>query len=370
MLAEWFKPADPQAKPAAAGGESKSAVHSEEDKRKEHSRKLREQEPVIAKELTAEELSAQREATLRRKLAAAANGSGGQAGPGNSATFESIMRPLNRLLMTEQHNEFFDGIQMQTSRQMHNLMVQSKLSVGSPQTAGWELVLQANGFSDVSSVTYSTAGRTSLMHQRMFKSGALGVGQFMAQNTPMGPQGNFYGMLQYPWMRNGASSISYLKGQNVTLSHGVRVLRGLTVGANMAYDMTTKTTSMTYAGSLNRKNVSWYGSWTPDKGEWKLATTRQDWELDTEMFAMVEMANRKGQSGGEDLMSMVSFGLKKPFIGGATVSAVLQGFARLKGVLELPFGGDREGFNRVTLTYCVQYDAIKGACKQGIGLSL
>jgi hypothetical protein len=367
MLADWFKPADPAAAPNATTSSGAEGESGADARRKAHAQKLRDQEPAINRQLTADELREQRDAALRRKLAASA-GSGGH--PDRAVSFESIFRPLNALLMTEQHSDFHDGVQLNTTRQMHNLMVASKLSVGSPQAAGWELSLQSNGFADVNAVTYTTSGRLSLMHQRMFKSGALGVAQFMAQPTPAGPQGNFFGMLQWPWMRHGSSQVNYLRGQHINLSHAAKVVRGTTVGAQMTYDMVSRSTSMTYAACIQRKNVSWFGKWTPDKAEWQLASLRHDWELDTDIFVMVEMANRKGQSGGEDLMSMVSVGLKKPFIGGSCVSACLQGFSRLKAVLELPFGGDREGLNRVTLKYCIQYDAVKGAAKQGISLSL
>jgi hypothetical protein len=371
MIADWFKPADPKDPATSSNAAVGSGNAADADaRRKAHAAKLREQEPEINRELSPEEARDRRSSAMRRKLAASAGSGAGHGHPDRSVTFEGLFRPLNALLMTEQHSDFHDGIALNLSRQIHNSMVQTKMSVGSPQAAGWEITLQANGFSDVNAVTYTTAGRMSLMHQRMFKSGALAVLQFMAQPTPAGPQGNFFGMLQWPWMRNGSSQISYLKSQHVNLSHAAKIVRGTTVGAQLTYDMMTKATSVTYGACIQRKNVSWFGKWTPDKSEWSIATTRFDWELDTEVFAQLEMANRKGQSGGEDLMSMVSVGMKKPFIGGAVVNACLQGFSRLKATLELPFGGDREGFNRVTLKYCVQYDAVKGAAKQGISLSM
>mmetsp|Transcript_5016 Transcript_5016/g.15836 ORF Transcript_5016/g.15836 Transcript_5016/m.15836 type:complete len:374 (-) Transcript_5016:215-1336(-) len=373
MIADWFKPADPAdaKKPAASssGSADDGAAAAASSEKAAYAQKRREEEPEIRRELTDDELSERRAAAMRRKLAASATG--GQSGhPGDNVTFEGMFRGLNALLMSENMGHFHDGIEVNTQRQMHNMLVASKLSVGSPQSAGWELTLQSNGFADVNAVTYTTSGRMSLMHQRMFKSGALGVLQFAAQPTPAGPQGNFFGMLQWPWMRNGTSQINYLKGQQVTLSHAAKILRGTCVGAQMTYDTMQRATSMSWGATLQRKNVNWFAQWTPDKGEWKVATTRHDWELDTEVFAMLEMANRKGNQGGEDLMSMISFGLKKPFIGGATVQACLQGFSRLKATLDLPFGGDREGLNRVNLRYCVQYDAVKGAAKQGISLTL
>jgi hypothetical protein len=378
MIADWFKPADP-ADAKAKGGASTSSGNAadsaaaasaaaEESKRKaEYAQKRREEEPSIRRELSDDEVAERRAAAMRRKLASSASGPSPQ---GEGTTFEGMFRPLNSLLMGENMGHFHEGIEVNTQRQMHNMMVASKLAVGSPQAAGWELTLQSNGFADVNAVTYTTSGRMSLMHQRMFKSGALGVLQFAAQPTPAGPQGNFFGMVQWPWMRNGTSQINYLKGQQVTLSHAAKIFRGTSVGCQMTYDSMQRMTSMSWGAAIQRKNVQWFAQCTPDKGEWKVATTRHDWELDTEVFAQLEMANRKGNQGGEDLMSMISFGLKKPFIGGATVQACLQGFSRLKATLELPFGGDREGLNRVNLRYCVQYDAVKGAAKQGISLSL
>lgn len=375
MIADWFKPADPEAAKTAAAGTPASSSGSAEAasdaaaRRQQHAQKLRESEPTINRDLSAEELAERRQAEMQRKLAASATGGRGQGPQG--VTFDGMFRPLNALLLDQQSGvEFHDGVQLNVQRSMHNAMVASKLTVGSPQAAGWEVSLQSQGFTDVNAVTYSTNGRLGLMHQRMFKSGALGVGQWSVQPTPMGPQGGFYGMLQWPWMRNGATQLSYIKGQQVNLSHAARPIRGTTVGAQLSYDMMQKQTSLTWGAAMQRNNVNWFFQYCPDKGEWKVATSRFDWELDTEMFVQLEMAARKSQGGAEDLMSMITTGIKKPFIGGAVVHATLSGFSRLKAVLELPFGGDREGMNAIALKYCIQYDAIKGAAKHGISLSV
>lgn len=358
MLADWFK----------GGSEAKDApaVTPEVDaaaKRDAHRRKLLEDEPQVRRELTAEELDAERTDAMRAKLRRTASESR-PAGPNNAVTYDSMFRAVNRLMLSEQHAEFHNGLTMQTSRQVHNMQVQSKFTVGTPQTAGWELTLQTNGFSDVNAVTYNSLGRYQLMHQRVFKSGALAVTQFMGQ-AQAGAPGTFFGMVQYPWMRDACTQLTYLKTQHLNLSHAARLVRNLTVGANMTYDLTTKATSISYGFLKQQGNVNWVGQWTPDKGEWKIATTRHDWELDTEVFAQLELATARGG----DKSSVMSFGIHKPFIGGSVVSAVLTGFTKLKAVLDLPFGCDRPGMNQVGVRYTVQYDAAKGAVKHGLSVT-
>lgn len=375
MLKDWFSGASSQ--PAAGTSGAQVPDTAAADKAAARQRRLDADPEPAQRELSAEEQATRRDEGLRRKLQAARRygGSARRGGPpgGGAPAYESFSRGFNRLLM-EQCNasEFLhDGLQVGVSRQAHNAQVQTKYTVGNPQNAGFELNLQLHGFSDMTAASYSTQGRYSLMHQRMFRSGAVGVAQFMAQPQAAamgGPPGTFFGMLQVPgWVPGGCTQLTYLRGQHVQLNHAARVVRGLSVGANLTYDVATHATTMAYAAHFAAADRSseYLATMNPDSGEWKLAAMKSDWNSDTDMAVVLDCTEKKGH-----IVPQLHLALRKNLIGGGALSAVLTGFHKLKTVLEIPFGGDRAGLNQVTVAYGLQYDAVQGSAKHGLTLSM
>jgi hypothetical protein len=362
MIREWLQGGRPKVDaPDAIEAEKGVAVVDEDERLR---RERLEKGPVIAAEPT-EDDKARR---VQSKLRSSFTGPRGVQG----VSFDSLSRATNRVLPTSDRGgyagpEEADGVTLSCSRNIHNIMASSKWTLGKPQSAGWEMSLQMNGFSDVTAVTYSTQGRYSLMHQRMFKSGALAVTQFMYQPQMAMMGGTFFSMLQYPWGPNGATTqVQYVRGQQVQLSHAARIVRGVNAGACMTYELPTNKTSVAYAfhTTSTDKKSQWAGSWTPATGEWKLATTKFDYQSDREIGVQIEMADKRGQ-----LVPLMSVGFVKQLIGGGQVQALLTNFRRLKAFVELPFGGQRAGFNQVKLVWGVQFDADTGGCKHGLQLS-
>jgi hypothetical protein len=367
MLTEWLSGSG-KADAEKATGSVDPAAAAAEAKRVEH-RKALEAEPEVHREQTADEQRENSDKALRKKLIDSAKEP--SPGPNSAITFDGLFRTAGRLLISEQQVDFHDGLQLNLSRQAHNMQVSSKWQFGNPQAAGWDVNLQMNGFGDVTSTSYSTLGRFSLMHQRVFKSGALMVAQFMVQPqaAQMGaPPGTLFFMMQWPWIRGGCTQFNYLRSQHVQLSHTARLMRGVHLGAQMQYDTNTHDTAMSYglSAASTDKTAMFAAQATPDKGEWKVAMTKADAASDVEMVVQLERVEK--QQGG--LQPALSIGLRKPFIGGAVVSAVMTQFQRLKVVLDLPFGCGRAGINEASLQYTLKFDAHSGGVKHGLALTL
>eukprot|EP00759_Apiculatamorpha_spiralis_P031243 PhF_6_TR32969/c0_g1_i2/m.48523 len=206
------------------------------------------EEPTIKRDLTPEEKHEQKVASIRSKLKDELKY---KTQPGAHFNYDKLFRFASRVLM-EQHGmgDTSEGIALTTARQTMNVSFTSKYHLHSPQQSAWDMTLQMHGFSDFVSASFSTLGRYQLMYQRVFKCGAVAVGQWMVQPSPMAPggvpPGNFFGMIEYPWRVHGASSLTYLKGQHVCFSHTERLVRGLYVGSQMTYDLNTHNTNQTW----------------------------------------------------------------------------------------------------------------------------
>jgi len=350
MLSQWF------------GGKTEDAKAAEVKAAKKPRMTL---DPEAASKQTEEEISANREAAFERKLRESIKE--GPAHPNNMVTYEAAFRNAQRVLMEGNMGETTEGLQLSMGRNSQNCMVNTKWTLGNPQQSNWEVSLQMNGFSDMTSVSYSTLNRWSMMHQRIFRSGAMGLVQLFSQSQGGMFMGNFVGLLQYPWVTGGATQVQYVKGQALSLSHMQRVIRGVYIGSCLNYDPNTHATSMTYAAMAHnpKKTVTLAGEMKPESGEWKVSYTRQEWTTDNEVS--IQLENTEKRNG---LMSFLSIGVRQQLIGGGVLNCVLSGFSKLRGVVELPFGGERQGFNQVRVSYNVQYDIQAGGLKQGISFSL
>lgn len=293
-----------------------------------------------------------------------------RAGGGGGISYEGMMRPASRVMPLDPTSgvDFHEGLVLSSNRMVQNLQIGSKWSLGAPQQSSWEFTLGTHGFSDNTSVSYTTGGRWALMHQRVFRNGSFGMLQFICNPPGMGggmmPPNTMVAMLIYPWSPHGGTSqFQYVMGQQCQVSHASRVVRGLDVGAQLTYDVNTNGTSVTYGfhSQSADKSRNWCGSYTPETGAWKLALTKMDWQSDIECGAQMELADKRGQ-----LVPAFSLGLRKPLFGGGVVHAMLVNFHRLKAFVELPFGGERQGMNQVTFKWLVQYDAAIGGAKHGV----
>ena len=367
MLKQWLQKRDDADKDKAATQPSAPTKRPADE------------DPQLPRDLTDEEKQAEKDAAIRRKLREASRE--GPATPNNSTSYDSLFRASQRIMMEAAGDQPSDGFQVNTSHHVQNAQLQTKFQFGggNPQMGNgpsYEVDLQMNSFSDVMSVGYSTLGRWQLMYQRVFKSGALFVGQFMVQPAAAamgGPPGTLYAMLQYPWVNGGCSQMAYLRGQHVNVSHAQRLIRGLHVGANMTYDLGTKSTTMAYCASTTShdKSRNWVAEVKPDSGEWKVAATKRDWASDTEFGVQLDYAEKRSPMGGSGVKaSTLSMSMRRPLIGGGTFAAVLTGFQKLKASLELPFGCERLGANQIMLGYNTTYDVNTGALKHGLTLSI
>jgi hypothetical protein len=305
----------------------------------------------------------------RSKLRESAISESRTAGGGPGLGYDSLLRPASRVMPLDPQSsqDYHEGIKINAARSVQNINVQSQWTLGNPQHSNWEYTFQMQGFSDVNSVSYTTGGKWTLIHQRMFRNGAFGMLQFM-MNPQMGPMGNtFVMMMMYPWaVHGGTTQFSYVKGQQTSLSHAARLVRGVDVGASMTYEIPTNSTSVSYAFRTTSadKTRNWCGSINPETGAWKLAVTKYDWNSDLEVGAQMELSDKKGQ-----LVPSFAVGFRKPLIGGGLVHVINQNFYKLKALVELPFGGERVGLNQVKLNWMVQYDARDGGAKHGVTLS-
>jgi hypothetical protein len=290
--------------------------------------------------------------------------------PNNVVTYDSVFRTSSRILLDGNQHETHDGLQVNVGRNAQNCMVSSKWQFGNPQSSGWDINLQMNGFSDMTSVGYSTTGRWSLMYQRVFKSHAMAVLQFMAQPQAMamgGPAGTFFGLMQYPWVTGGCSQLSYVKSQNFSLNHMQRIIRGVYAGAQMSYDPNTRGTTLSYGLSATNpaKSSSFGVEVKPHSGEWKMAFATSDWESDMELATQLEYTEKRNGK-----VSILSIGMRKNLIGGGVINCVLSGFSKLKANLDFPFGGSQQGLNQMGMSYSLQYDLHSGGLKHGVTLNL
>lgn len=314
---------------------------------------------------------------------------GNPAGGGGGVTYDQMFSNVNKLLLAGQQAQesLHDGLSFNVARQMATVQLSTKWSLGgSPMGAGqgpgsWEITCQSNGFADVTAATWSSKGQHALMHHRVFKNGGVGVAQFVIQPAAaaMGMSPNiFFGMLQWPWLGSkgttgGTTQISYQRGQQIQLSHTAKLFRGLTVGAQLSYEIPMQNTALSFAAHTISvdKTGQWAFQWGVDRAEWRLAHTRIDPYSDLEMMCQLDYAERQGRGPGEGRwLSSMAFGVKKPFIGGACVTAVISGWSRIKALLELPFGGERFGMNQVSVTYGLQFDVKSGSTRHGLTISM
>lgn len=364
---------------------------------------------------------------------------GPRGGP-SDPTFESMDRDINKLFLDTHRGEageyLHEGLVVALTRQAHNMQVGTKYTMagggeggrGGPQGggSGWECSLQCHGFSDLTAATYSSLGRYSLMHQRMFRAGGVGVVQFMAQPAAAamgGPPGTVFVMVGYPWKvapehgwykgiplvgpmvhralngsdatsesseetgdhhrhhasalfsMHGNTQLSYVKGQNVQLQHASRVLRGVFLGSQMTYDVTTKSTSTVFGVHIVSpdRTAQYYANVNPESGEWKISMLKKDWASDLEMAISLDVSEKPPMpgagKGGPKFIPSLQLGLKKGLIGGGSLSAALQSFRRLKAVWEFPLGGDKPGWNQIKVAYGIQYDIMSGSAKHGLTLT-
>lgn len=351
MLADWLR-----------GGSKQPEVENAQPK--ERSRMNVDPEHIAASPTDAEK-KASRSDAIQKKIQNSLKD--GPPHPQNLVAYDSMFRSASSLLMDGNNAETNEGLAVNLSRNAQNTMISSKWQMGNPQTSNWEVSLQMNGFNDICAVTYSTMNRLQLMYQRMFRSGALGVAQFMQQTQGQMSMGTFFGMIQYPWVNGGCSQLQYIKQQNVTLSHMQRLIRGVYVGSSLTYDSNTHSTTASYGFCATNptKTASFAGEVKPASGEWKLAYTRSDWASDTEFATQLEFTEKRNGK-----ISLLSMGVKKNMVGGGMINVVLSGFSKVRAALEIPFGGERAGFNQVQLAYNVQYDIYSGGLKHGIALTV
>eukprot|EP00758_Cryptobia_borreli_P002488 Tbor_TRINITY_DN3069_c0_g1::TRINITY_DN3069_c0_g1_i1::g.17329::m.17329 len=349
------------------GEDSSSADAQPVDKKPSQSRRaLLEQDPAPVPEPTESEQAELSKTGLKKKLRDQSFEK--QPNPNTCFGFENAFRNPSRILMSGNHQET-EGLNIQMSRAAHNAKLTSKWVLGTPQQSNWEISAQVHGFSDLIVASYSTMKRWSLMYQRPFSSGALMVLQATAQPSMMqlgGPPGGFFGLLQYPWVHGGLSIVQFIKGHQVSISHTQRIIRGLHVGAQMAYSPQTQNSYMSYvAHSVSTDNkYSWSAEVKPDSGEWKVACCKQDWSNDLEMCAQIETSEKRN-----GLSNLLSIGYKKMLIGGGSVQVVLSGFSRVQAAIEFPFGGDIPDVNQVTLGYNVNCDLNSGGLKHGVSVN-
>ena len=291
--------------------------------------------------------------------------------PGHHFSYDKIFRPVSKVLMESMGGDGGEGMTVATTRQYMNMSVASKYAIHDKQDSSWELMLQMHGFSDFVSATYNTLNRYQLMYQRVFKTGAMLVGQFMVQPGMMTggpvPAGNFFSVFEYPWSKHGCSSVSYLKGQYVTLSHTQKLLRGLYLGSSVTYDFPTHDTRTSYglqAASGDRKSI--YSAEVKDNGDARIALVRKDWASASEIALEVDYS--EGKNGTKS--SSFNAGIHRDLFGKGAFGVSLLNFQKIKGILELPFGLDKQGGNQVNFTYNLSYDIHNSSLKHGINIQM
>ena len=290
---------------------------------------------------------------------------------GQHFSYEKLFRPISQVLMDQSVGEGDEGMTMACSRQNMNVSLTTKYALKTWQTSAWDLTLQAHGFSDFLSATYSTLNRYQLMYQRIFKTGAMGIAQWVVQPGPMVPgpvpPGNFFTLFECPWRRHGCSAFTYLKGQHVSLSHTERLLRGLFAGSMLTYDLTTHNTAMSYGiqrSSTDRKTL--FVAEYKNEGDMRISLLRKDWLTDTEVVLDVDYVERKNgvRSSG------FNAGIRRNLLGGGALNIILNNFSKIRGILDLPYGLDLPGANQVRLSYAINYDIPTSTLKHGMSLQI
>lgn len=284
----------------------------------------------------------------------------------SAVTYDSIFAPIQEMVFQERVNEVQEGIQVQVAKHAQNAMVTSKWTFGNPQSADWELNVQMNGFSDIVAASWSTNNRYQLMYQNSFSSGALFVMQAFAQKQGYMSHGSMFSMLQYPWSFHGCSQAQYVKDQSVSFDHLQRMARGLHIGSKLVINYSTppNIATLTHAFSFvtPKKNTSFMGEINPSNGTWKLAAVAKDWRLNTEGVIQIDYKeNDQGQKSSSFLV-----GLRRSYIGGATLSTALANFQSLSLNLQLPFGGQLPNTNQFLMQLKCLYDIRTGGLKHGI----
>lgn len=310
---------------------------------------------------TRESSASKRREAYEKKLAESARG--GPLHPSQTVAYDSIFRRPQSLLLEGNNNEVQEGVTLNIGRGAQNTMISTKWNLSSPQTSNWEVNLQMNGFSDAIGASWNTLNRYQLFYQRVSSAGAMLVTQFMAQKQGGMTGGTFFAMLQYPWRFGGCTQLQYIKDQSFSMSHTQRLIRGVHLGTNLTVDPQTHGSSLSHAISFTTptKANSLMAECTPSEGTWKIATTGFSWETNLHLAAEVEY--KKTRDG---MRSVLNFGCKKSFVGGAELTSSLLGFNTAKVNLELPFGGEVRGPNQFRVGLNCEYDVHNGSLKQGL----
>lgn len=307
----------------------------------------------------------QRDKELRRKLQSAARPD--KVSSSQAHTYDSAFRGIARVVMDGHQFSLSEGLLVNVARGVHNVLVSTKWNLGAPQTSNAEWAIQMSGFSDLTSVSYSSLKRWQLLHQRSFPNGALMVLQFASQTQMgMGTFGSFYAMAQYPIMRGGWAQLQYVKQQSVSLSIMQEVLHGMNVGSQMTYELSSNKTSVSYCLSARgpEKNLTTAAEIKPATGEWKIGMSRFEWSTDSELACMLERAESQH---GKQCSFIV--GMKHNHIGGGSVAFSLRNFYKLRSSVALVYGGARPGANQVQVTYDATYDALSGKYAHGLSVT-
>lgn len=290
----------------------------------------------------------------------------GSPRPRKMTSYDSLFEPAQDLLLSGHAHEVFDGVQVKLSRHAQNAMVSSKWMLGKPNASEWELNVQMNGFTDIIAASWSTSNRYQLMYQNVSPTGALFVGQAFSQTKGPSVQGSIFAMLQYPWAFGGCSQVQYLKGQNFTLSHTQRLLRGVHFGSNLVISSAAPDNNAVLSHAISvatpRKDVVFMGEVIPSKGEWKVAAVAKDWAMNTRGVA--ELSYKESEEGRK--ASMLKFGLQRSFVGGANITTALINFASVNIDAVLPFGVGLQGASQFKFQVKCNYDLHTGGLKHGL----
>lgn len=348
MLREWLRgtPSEEVAKPDDAKPVMRMVVDAEQ--------------PL---ESCADERAKQREAFEKKLKESAVEKPAAAQG---MLSYETLFRNSQGVMLEGSMNEVQEGININIARNVQNTMLSSKWTLATPQTSNWEITAQMNGFNDIIAASWSTLNRYQLLYQRMPLNGALIVAQFMAQKQRGMVQGNVFGMMQYPWLFGGCTQVQYIKDQSFSVSHLQRLVRGLHVGSNLTLNPATRSSTLSHVLSFitPNKDASFLCELTPAKGSWRLVATAHDWGQN--MDAAMQLEYNEGQEG---MASLLSFGCRKKFIGGAQLTTAISAFNQLRASLSLPFGGEVPGVNQLALQINCQYDVHSGKLRQGLSLT-
>eukprot|EP00796_Vickermania_ingenoplastis_P006168 gene6168-4446_t len=322
---------------------SSSAPQEEEAPKKASSRMVVEAETPLNEAEAREE---RRRAVAEQKMAEIVEQ--GPAQPKRMVAYDSLFQHVQEILMEDgRGNEFKEGVQINVSRRAMNAMI-------SPNMSEWEVNLQMNGFTDILAATWSTSNRYQLIYQNVSSLGSLFVAQVFAQTKGPATQGSLFTMFQYPWWFGGCSQIQYLKGQNFSLSHTQRLIRGKNVDLAHALSIAT-----------HKKNTIMVGEIHPLKGTWKISAAMREWGNSSKGVAELEYKETEdGQKA-----SALKLGFQRAFVGGANITTSLINFDAVNIDVHLPFGGSIQGLNQFKMQLKCKYDLRSGGLKHNLVLT-